>query len=97
MLDPGFIMTAKEAEMNPPLDAVRNRRVGAAKAFAEQFNHFEWEYLCSYQWFMTAVGRALETGDFAQLTARAEKALVDDKIRLHSVKKNSKQLASWLG
>jgi hypothetical protein len=90
-------MTAKEAEMNPPLDAVLNRRVEAAKAFAKQFNHFEWEYLCSYQWFMTAMGQGLETGNFAQLTARAEKTLVDDKIRLHSAKKVSKHLVPWLG
>ena len=97
MSDPAFIMIAKEAEMNPPLDAVRNRRIETAKAFAEQFNHFEWEYLCSYQWFMTAVGQALETGNFAQLTAIAQKTLVDDKIRLHSAKKDSKHFASWLG
>ena len=97
MSDPAFIMTVKEAEMNPPLDVVRNRRVEVAKAFAERFNHFEWEYLCSYQWFMTAVGQALETGNFARLTARAEKTLVDDKIRLHSAKKDSKHFVSWLG
>ena len=97
MSDPAFIMTTKETEMHPPLDAVRNRRVQAAKAFAEQFNHFEWEYLCSYQWFMIAVGQALETGNFAQLAARAEKTLVDDKIRLHSAKKDSQHVSSWLG
>lgn len=84
--------------MNPPLDAVRNRRVAAAKAFAEYFTHFEWEYLCSYQWFLTGMDHALETGNFAQLAARAEKALVDDKIRLCSkTNKESKRVASWLG
>ena len=84
--------------MNPPLDPARNRSVEAAKAFAQQFNHFEWEYLCSYQWFLTAVAHALETGNFAQLTARAENTLVDDKIRLRSrTNKEPKHFAPWLG
>jgi len=83
--------------MNPLPVAVRNRRVEAAKAFAEQFNHFEWEYLCSYQWFLTGVGQALETGNFAKLTARAEKTLVDDKIRRWSAKKDSTHFASSPG
>ena len=83
--------------MNPPLVAVRNRRVEAAKAFAEQFNHFEWEYLCSYQWFLTGMDQALETGNFARLTARAVKTLIDDSIRLRSAKKDSKHFATWLG
>lgn len=80
--------------MNPPLDAVRNRRVEAAKAFAEQFNHFEWEYLCSCQWFLAGMDRALETGNFTALKARAEKTLVDDNIRLCTAKKDSKHLAA---
>jgi hypothetical protein len=83
--------------MNPPLDAATNDRIEIAKTFAQQFNHFEWEYLCSYQWFLTGVGQALETGNFAQLTARAEKTLIDERIRLRSAKKDSKQFASWLG
>ena len=84
--------------MNPPLDAVRNRSVEVAKAFAEQFTHFEWEYLCSYQWFLTGMDHALETGNFAQLAARADKTLVDDKIRLCSkTNRESKHVASWLG
>jgi hypothetical protein len=83
--------------MNPPLDAATNDRIEIAKTFARQFNHFEWEYLCSYQWFLTGVGQALETGNFAQLTARAEKTLIDERIRLRSAKKDSKQFASWLG
>ena len=91
-------MTAKEADMNPPLDTVRNIRIQAAEAFAEQFNHFEWEYLCSCQWFLTAVDQALETVNFVQLTAKAEKTLVDDKIRLRSkTNKESKHYASWPG
>jgi hypothetical protein len=83
--------------MNPPLDAAIDDRIEIAKIFAQQFNHFEWEYLCSYQWFLTAVDQALETGKFAQLTARAEKALIDDKIRLQHAKKDSTHFASWLG
>jgi hypothetical protein len=83
--------------MNPPLDAATDDRIELAKTFAQQFNHFEWEYLCSYQWFLTGMDRALETGDFTRLQARAEKALVDDRIRLRSAEKDSKHLASWLG
>ena len=77
--------------MNPPLDAATNGRIKTAKTFAQQFHHFEWEYLCSYQWFLTAVDQALETGKFAQLTVRAEKTLIDDKIRLQHEKKDSTQ------
>jgi hypothetical protein len=84
--------------MNPPLDAATDDRIEIAKTFAQQFNHFEWEYLCSYQWFLTGIDRALETGNFAQLSARAEKTLIDDRIRLQSeVKTDSKHFASWLG
>jgi hypothetical protein len=98
MSDRAFIMTTKEAEMNLPLDPVRNRRVEAAKAFAEHFTHFEWEYLCSYQWFLTGMDHALETGNFAQLAPRADKTLVDDKIRRCSkTNKESKRVASRLG
>ena len=85
-----------EAEMNPPLDALTARRIEVAKIFAQQFNHFEWEYLCSCQWFLTGVGQALETGSFAQLTARAKNTLIDDKIRLRRVNNDSKHFASWL-
>jgi hypothetical protein len=74
--------------MNASADAVTDKRVEVAKAFAQQFTSFEWEYLCSYQWFLTGMDRALETGDFALLNARAKNTLVDDKIRLgnHSKK-----------
>jgi hypothetical protein len=83
--------------MNPPLDAELDDRIEIAKIFAQQFNHFEWEYLCSYQWFLTAVDQALETGKFAQLTARADKALTDDKIRLHPANTDSTHFAPWPG
>jgi len=83
--------------MNPPPDAAINDRIEIAKTFAQQFNHFEWEYLCSCQWFLTAVDQALETGNFGQLTARADKTLVDDKIRLQPEKRDATRFASWLG
>ena len=84
--------------MNLPLDATTDYRIEVTKIFAQQFNHFEWEYLCSYQWFLTGMDRGLETGDFAQLSARAEKTLIDDRIRRQSkAKKESKHFASWLG
>ncbi|PWT86102.1 MAG: hypothetical protein C5B58_01975 [Acidobacteria bacterium] len=83
--------------MSPSPDTAIDDRIEIAKIFAQQFNHFEWEYLCSYQWFLTAVDQALETGNFAQLTARAEKTLVDEKIRPHHAKKDSTHFASWTG
>ena len=79
--------------MNPPLDAARDARIEIAKTFAQRFNHFEWEYLCSYQWFLTGMDQALATGNFAQLTARAEKTLIDDRIRLPS---NARRILSTL-
>ena len=82
--------------MNPPLDAATDYRIEVTKIFAQQFNHFEWEYLCSYQWFLTGMDRGLETGDFTKLQARAQKALVDDRIRLRSAEKDSKYFVSWL-
>ena len=84
--------------MNPLADAVTERRVEAAKAFAQQFTPFEWEYLCSSQWFLTGMDLALATGNFTLLNCRAAKTLIDDKIRLSSNrKKDSKHFASWLG
>ena len=82
--------------MNLPLDATTDYRIEVTKIFAQQFNHFEWEYLCSYQWFLTGMDRGLETGDFTKLQARAQKALVDDRIRLRSAEKDSKYFVSWL-
>ena len=40
--------------MRPPFVDLRDNRVQAARAFAEQFNHFEWKYLCSCQWSSAA-------------------------------------------
>jgi len=67
--------------MNPPSVDLGENRVGAAKAFAEQFSQFEWQYLCSYQWFLTGVDHALASGDFFPLRLRAEQTLVDERIR----------------
>jgi hypothetical protein len=78
--------------MNPPLDAGTDNRIEATKIFAQQFNHFEWEYLCSYQWFLTGMDRGLETGDFTRLQARAEKTLVDDRIRLRRAEKSHRSV-----
>jgi hypothetical protein len=84
--------------MNRPSGALPDNKIEVAKAFAQQFSHFEWEYLCSYQWFLTGVGRALETGNFAQLEGRAEQTLVDDNIRLpRETKKYSTHIVTWLG
>jgi len=67
--------------MRPPFVDLRANRVEAAKAFAEQFNQLEWKYLCSCQWFLSSIDRALETGDFFPIQTRAEEALVDAKLR----------------
>jgi hypothetical protein len=83
--------------MNPPQVAKIDSRVQVAKAFAQQFNHFEWEYLCSHQWFLTSIDRALETGDFFGIQDRAVKTLVDDKIRPRwKGKTRQDDLLSWL-
>jgi hypothetical protein len=51
------------------------------ESFAKQFTHFEWKYLCSYQWFLTDFARAVETDDFSSLRIKAERSLVDGGIR----------------
>ena len=67
--------------MNLLVNDVRARRVQAAHKFAAQFNPLEWKYLCSHEWFLTGVGEGLDSGDFFPIRARAEKVLVDGKIR----------------
>jgi hypothetical protein len=67
--------------MRPLFIELRDNRVEAARAFAEQFNRFEWKYLCSCQWFLSSIDRALDTGDFFPIQIRAEEALVDAKLR----------------
>jgi hypothetical protein len=51
------------------------------ESFAIQFTHFEWKYLCSYQWFLRDFARAVETDDFSSLRIKAERSLVDAGIR----------------
>jgi hypothetical protein len=67
--------------MHPLIDEIRAHRVEAAKRFAARFNQLEWKYLCSYQWFLTGVSEALDSGNFFPIQARAEEALVDGRIR----------------
>jgi hypothetical protein len=67
--------------MSVPINRSRESRIAAAKAFAEQFNKYEWKDLCSYQWFLSSMDRSLETGNFRCLQIRAEETLVDDKLR----------------
>ena len=67
--------------MRPPFVDLRDNRVQAARAFAEQFNHFEWKYLCSCQWFLSSIDQALDTGDFFPIQIRADEALVEAKLR----------------
>jgi hypothetical protein len=67
--------------MNPPFVDRKETRFQAAKAFAEQFTQFEWQYLCAHTWFLTGIDHALATGDFFPLDVRAEQTLLDDRIR----------------
>jgi hypothetical protein len=67
--------------MNSPFVDLTGKRIEAANNFAKLFSQFEWEYLCSCQWFLTGMDQALATGDFFQLNLRAQKTLLDDKIR----------------
>ena len=60
-------------------------RIHAVRAFARQFSNFEWKYLCSYQWFLKGVDRALRTGDFLPLQRRAEDKLVNEGLRGRTV------------
>jgi len=55
---------------------------GAKETLNERIlNQFEWKYLCSWQWFLSGIDRALEIGDFFPIQVRAEEALVDAKLR----------------
>ena len=64
-----------------PLDI----RIQAARAFARQFNNFEWKYLCSYRWFLKGVDRGLRTGNFLPVQLRAEDELVNEGFRTRTV------------
>jgi hypothetical protein len=83
--------------MKSPSVSATDKRIQVAKIFAQQFSHFEWEYLCSCQWFLAGIDRSLESGNFTMLGSRAQKVLVDDKIRLGSKAKTDSNalLVSW--
>lgn len=70
------ISCASEADI--PMDPRSEQTV---ESFAIQFTHFEWKYLCSYQWFLRDFVRAVETDDFSSLRIKAERSLVDGGIR----------------
>jgi hypothetical protein len=53
--------------MTSPVLNMTDNRIQGARAFAAQFTPFEWKYLCSREWFITAVDRAMENGDFLQI------------------------------
>jgi hypothetical protein len=67
--------------MNSQFVTSAERRIRGAEAFAQQFNRFEWEYLCSYSWFTKSLAWTAQTGDFSSLQVKAEKALTDAYIR----------------
>ncbi|MBV8211806.1 MAG: hypothetical protein JOZ08_01115 [Verrucomicrobia bacterium] len=67
---------ASEADVS--MDPTREQTV---ETFARQFTHFEWKYLCSYQWFIRDFARAVETDDFSSLRIKAERSLVEGGIR----------------
>jgi hypothetical protein len=50
--------------MHTPFIDLKECRVQQARAFAWQFNKFEWKDLCSYQGFLTLMDHGLDTGDF---------------------------------
>ena len=67
--------------MNLVLNDVKARRVEAARKFASRFSQLEWRYLCSYQWFLAGVSEGFDRGNFSELQAKAEKALVEGNLR----------------
>ena len=71
----------KEENVMTPAIVMRDNRIQAARAFAQQFNQFEWKYLCSCQWFLAGMDRGLDTGDFFPIQIKADEALVEGKLR----------------
>jgi hypothetical protein len=53
----------------------------AVRKFAGQFTRFEWAYLCSYRWFVTALERAAYRGSFTSVKLRARQKLVNEGLR----------------
>jgi hypothetical protein len=67
--------------MKTPFIDLRVCRIEQARAFAWQFNKFEWKDLCSYQSFFASVDQGLDTGDFYPAQLRAEEILEKDHLR----------------
>jgi hypothetical protein len=67
--------------MKTPFIDLRVCRIEQARAFAWQFNKFEWKDLCSYQSFFVLIDQGLDTGDFFPAQLRAEEILVKDNLR----------------
>jgi hypothetical protein len=59
--------------MNSQFVASAESRIRGAGAFAQQFNKFEWEYLCSYSWFTKSLAWAAQTGDFSSLQVKPKR------------------------
>jgi len=85
--------------VHPLINNGRAYRVEAAQKFAAQFSQLEWKYLCSYQWFLTGVSEAFDSGDFLTLQTRADNALVAGKIRKEALVPTIDHLtpAPWFG
>jgi hypothetical protein len=67
--------------MSPEFPNSRNELIQAADSFGRRFTHFEWKYLCSYQWYLDGVALALESNDFSSLLVKAEMALAAGHLR----------------
>jgi hypothetical protein len=58
-----------------------DKRFATGEAFAKEFTHFEWRYLCSYRSFLKSLAQTLETGDFGLHRLKARRALEHGRIR----------------
>ena len=67
--------------MNTPFVDLKECRVQQARAFARQFNKFEWKDLCAYQGFLTLIDQGLDAGDFLPAQIGAEEILAKDRLR----------------
>ena len=55
------------------------------RVFAEQFTRFEWMYLCSYRWFVTALQSAVYRGNFISVQLRAQQKLENEGLRQNRI------------
>jgi len=69
--------------------------VQAIRAFTEQFTPFEWTYLCSYRWFITALEGAAYRGSFLSLQLRAQQKLVDEGLRQYRIPNRRCEPRRW--